>query len=125
MSNLNELATLPRFDVWGEAVRARRVQGERITLAVVELAPDALVPEHRHEQEQVGIVITGSVTFRIDDETMQFGPGGTWRIPSGHPHEVHAGPEGAVVIDTFNPIRSDWDRFPEEAGHDPVWPKNR
>ena len=125
MSNFREVGTIPPIDIWGEAVRARRVQGERITLAVVELAPNAPVPEHRHEQEQIGIVITGTVTFRIDDETSQFGPGGTWRIPSNHPHQVTAGPDGAVLIDVFNPVRSDWDRFPELPPRDPVWPKQQ
>ena len=87
MSNLTDIATLPVMDVWGEAVRARRVQGERITLAVVELAPDSVVPGHHHENEQLGMVITGSVTFTIGDETRELGPGGTWRIPS----ERHTG----------------------------------
>ena len=93
-----------------------------MTLAVVELAPNALVPEHRHPQEQLGMVITGNVRFRIDDEIRELGPGGTWRILSDHPHEVTAGPDGAVVIDTFSPIRSDWDRFALLEPRPPVWP---
>ena len=44
MSNLIDIATVPVVDVWGEAVRARRIEGERITLALVELAPDSVVP---------------------------------------------------------------------------------
>ena len=60
MSNLNDVATMPVIDVWGETVRARRIEGERITLALVELAPDSIVPGHRHENEQLGMVITGT-----------------------------------------------------------------
>jgi quercetin dioxygenase-like cupin family protein len=121
MSNLVDLDTVAPFDVWGDAVRARRIEGERITFAVVELAPNALVPEHRHPQEQLGMVITGTVRFRIDDEVRDLGPGGTWRILSDHPHEVTAGPDGAVVIDTFAPIRSDWD-FELHEPTPTVWP---
>src|SRR5206468_9714256 len=51
MSNLQDLADLPLLEIWGEGVRARRIQGERITLAIVELAPNAVVPEHRHAAE--------------------------------------------------------------------------
>jgi quercetin dioxygenase-like cupin family protein len=54
LSNLIDVQDLPVIDVWGEAVRARRVQGERITLALVELAPDAVVPGHQHEAEHSG-----------------------------------------------------------------------
>src|SRR5687768_9952764 len=112
MSNLVDVATVPVIDVWGTAVRARRIQGERITLAVVELAPNAIVPGHQHEAEQLGMVIEGSVTFTVGDERRELGPGGTWRIPSNVPHQVTTGPEGATVIDIFNPIRSDWDGLP-------------
>jgi quercetin dioxygenase-like cupin family protein len=121
MSNLVDLETVAPFDVWGEAVRARRIEGERLTFAVVELAPNAVVPEHRHPQEQLGMVITGTVRFRIDDEIRDLGPGGTWRILSDHPHQVTAGPQGAVVIDTFAPIRSDWN-FELLEPRPPVWP---
>jgi len=122
MSNLNDVATMPVIDVWGEAVRARRIEGERITLALVELAPDSIVPEHRHENEQLGMVITGDVTFTIGDETRRMGPGGTWRIPSNVPHNVSVGPEGAVVIDIFAPTRSDWDALPVNPPQSGRWP---
>jgi quercetin dioxygenase-like cupin family protein len=122
VSNLVDIDTQPVLDVWGETVRARRVQGERITLAVVELAPNAIVPGHQHENEQLGMVITGRVTFTIDDESRELGPGGTWRIPSNAPHHVVVGPEGAVCIDIFSPVRDDWDALPQSPASAPLWP---
>ncbi len=124
MSNLQNLADHPLLEIWGDTVRARRVQGERITLAIVELAPNAVVPEHRHAAEQLGMVIRGQMRFTVDGETRDLGPGGTWRILGDRPHDVVAGPEGAVVIDVFTPIRSDWDDkawvVPSPA---PRWPE--
>ena len=122
MSNLIDITDAPLLEVWGEAVRARRVQGERITLAVVELGPDAVVPEHHHAAEQMGMVITGKMHFRVDGETRVLGPGGTWRILSDRPHNVSAGPDGAVVIDVFTPVRADWDTLPVIEGAVPRWP---
>lgn len=122
MSNLVDLARIQPFDVWGEAVRARKVEGERITLAVVELAPNAIVPEHQHEAEQLGIVIQGGVRFTIDGETRELGPGGTWRILSNRRHVVQAGPVGAVVLDVFSPTRRDWDRFELLSPRPTAWP---
>lgn len=112
MSNLVDIESTPVIDVWGEAVRARRIQGDRLTLAVVELAPDAIVPGHQHEAEQLGVVIEGSVVFTIGEERRELGPGGTWRIPSNVPHQVTTGPLGATVIDIFAPPRADWDALP-------------
>ena len=122
MSNLVDLETIPPFDVWGEAVRARKLEGERLTMSVVELAPGAVVPEHRHPQEQLGLVIVGEVTFTIDGETRLLGPGGTWRILSDRPHRVVAGPDGAVVLDVFSPTRDDW-AHPLLEPRPPVWPR--
>ena len=101
------LETIAPQRIWTGVV-ARTVNGERMTMAVVELEPGAVVPDHHHENEQLGIVLEGSLTFRVGQETRELGPGGTWRILSETPHEVEAGPEGAVVIDVFAPVRSDW-----------------
>jgi len=126
MSNLVELAEITPIQVW-EGVVARRVQGDRLTIAVVELAPNAHVPEHRHPHEQCGLVIEGEVRMRIGDEVREFGPGGTWRIFGGTPHELHTGPDGAVVVDVFTPVREDWDDRPTVGTPDPpaplVWPR--
>jgi quercetin dioxygenase-like cupin family protein len=123
MSNLVDIESLPVIDVWGTDVRARRVQGERITLAVVELAPDAIVPGHQHDAEQLGMVVEGSVFFTIGDERRELGPGGTWRIPSNTPHQVTTGPNGATVIDVFAPPRGDWDALPvNEPSAAAQWP---
>jgi quercetin dioxygenase-like cupin family protein len=124
MSNLRNLAEFPLLDIWGDTVKARRIEGERITFAVVELAPNAVVPEHRHPNEQMGMVIQGQMHFTIDGETKDLGPGGTWRILGDVPHDVVAGPEGAVVIDVFNPTREDWnDKTVTPGNPAPRWPK--
>jgi len=95
----------------GEGVVARAVEGERVTLALVELAPGSVVAEHAHENEQVGILVSGSLRFRIGDENSELAAGGTWSIPAQVPHEVEAGPAGAVVVECFVPSRADWVRL--------------
>jgi quercetin dioxygenase-like cupin family protein len=121
MVGFDDLQGLPVIKVW-DTVVARAVHGERQSLAVVELDPDAIVPEHRHENEQLGMVITGKLTFRIGDERRELGPGETWSIPSNVPHEVTAGPEGAVVIDVFAPVRADWEELDKSEARLPRWP---
>ena len=122
MSHLVDFDAVPPVDVWGDSVRARSVNGERLTLALVELAPGSVVPEHRHENEQMGMVVSGSVTFTVDGETRTLGPGGTWRIPSNRPHDVVTGPDGALVVDVFAPAREDWDALPHIAPRPVAWP---
>jgi quercetin dioxygenase-like cupin family protein len=128
MTNLADLAELTPIQVW-DGVVARRVEGERLTLAVVELDPDAVVPEHRHANEQCGLVIEGEVTFRIGDEERVLGPGGTWRIVGDTPHSLVTGPGGAVVFDVYARARDVWaDRPLVGTADEPaqlVWPRGR
>ena len=121
MGNMDLLAHLRPKPVW-DGVAARIVEGERITLAVIELEPNTLVPEHSHHNEQIGFVVTGSIRFTVDTEERELGPGGTWRIPGGVPHEAQSGPAGAVVVDVFSPVRSDWHGVEEEDPRTPRWP---
>jgi quercetin dioxygenase-like cupin family protein len=121
MSPFDELAELEPLRIW-EGVAARSIDGARLTLAVVELDPASVVAEHSHENEQLGIVISGSVSFRVGDETRELGPGGAWRIPPNTPHEVHTGPDGAVVIDVFAPTREDWRGARRDTPRRPRWP---
>jgi quercetin dioxygenase-like cupin family protein len=106
--------------IW-EGVAGRVVHGERLTLGLVELDPASVVPEHSHENEQLGILISGSCEFRVGDEIRELGPGDTWSIPANTPHEVHTGPDGAVMIDVFAPVREDWKPL-ERFDREPLWP---
>jgi unsaturated pyranuronate lyase len=117
-----ELARIAPLPIW-EGIVARAVDGERLTMAVVELDPGAIASEHQHENEQLGIVLSGLMTFRVGDEVRELGPGGTWTIPPNMPHEATAGPEGAVVIDVFAPPREDWQSLEQLEPRGPRWPE--
>ncbi|MGZ4272473.1 MAG: cupin domain-containing protein [Solirubrobacteraceae bacterium] len=121
MSAFEELSAMAPQRIW-EGVLARAVHGERVSLAVVELDAGSVVPEHRHENEQVGVIVAGSLRFRIGDEIRVLASGGAWCIPANVPHGVEAGPEGAVAIEVFAPPRDDWGALERvEAGRS-RWP---
>jgi quercetin dioxygenase-like cupin family protein len=124
VSAFAELSTLDLQRIW-DGVHGRVVHGDRITLGVIELDPNSHVPEHRHENEQLGICVAGSLVFRVGDETRELAPGGTWSIPSDVPHEVHVGPQGAVVIDVFVPPRDDWREAERVDTRSLRWPGER
>ena len=121
MSAFDHVDTIPPQQVWDRIV-ARPVHGERLTLAVVELEPDAVVGEHSHYHEQLGIVLHGSIRFRVGDEERELEPGGTWRIASQTPHEATAGPNGATVVDVFAPQRNDWQAIEQQEPRPGRWP---
>jgi quercetin dioxygenase-like cupin family protein len=121
VSAFADVSTLPAQRIW-DGVVGRVVHGEKLTLAVVELEPGSVVPEHRHANEQVGLCVAGSLRFRVSDETREIAPGCTWCILAETPHEVAAGPEGAIVIETFAPVRADWEALERVEGQ-LAWPQ--
>jgi quercetin dioxygenase-like cupin family protein len=92
-----------------ENVTRKVFWGERVMLARFELAPNAELPLHDHVSEQVTRCERGSITLRFPGEAdVTLEPGDMLVIPSSKPHSAKAGPHGAIVIDTFSPIRTDF-----------------
>jgi quercetin dioxygenase-like cupin family protein len=121
-SPFSGLGDLTALRVW-DGVAAWAVEGERTTFAVIELEAGRVVPEHRHDNEQLGVCIAGSLRFRIGDETRDVVPGDTWNIPGGVPHQVDVGPDGALVAECFTPVRADWAGLERLEDHPPPrWP---
>jgi unsaturated pyranuronate lyase len=121
MSAFGSLSSLDLQRIW-DGVHGRVVHGERITLGVIELDPGSVVPEHSHENEQLGICLSGSLDFRVGDESRELHAGETWSIPGNVPHAVEVGPDGAVVIDVFVPPRDDWRSAESVEPRAPRWP---
>lgn len=107
--------------IW-EGVSGRAVHGHQLTLAVVELEPNSVIPEHRHANEQVGLLIAGSLSFRIGNESRTLTVGATWCIPANAPHEVRVSGDGAIVIEAFAPARRDWQTLVQLERSTPRWP---
>jgi quercetin dioxygenase-like cupin family protein len=121
VAGFDDLASISPHVVW-DGVVARAVEGERTTLTVIELAPDTVVPEHQHDNEQVGVLVSGSLSFRIGDDEQDLEIGGTWCVPPKVPHAVRTGPEGAVVVEVFVPGRADWSGLDRLDPSRPAWP---
>jgi quercetin dioxygenase-like cupin family protein len=121
VSAFSEVGSVDPHRIW-DGVSGRVVDGSEATLAVIELDADAVVPEHSHANEQLGVLISGSLVFRIGDERRELGPGGMWLIPPYVPHDVRGGPEGAVLVEAFAPRRADWAALKRLAGSQPRWP---
>jgi len=108
--------------IW-DGVIGRSRYGSELTLAVVELEPDTVIPEHSHRNEQMGLLIEGSVTFRVDSDERLLDPGASWCIPPHTPHEVRVGPSGAIIVEAFAPPRDDWRALHETPPAAPHWPR--
>jgi quercetin dioxygenase-like cupin family protein len=96
-------------------VHARALFGDATMLNLVELEPGAVVPQHSHPHEQMGIVLSGEIVMVFEDGEHPCHAMDAMHIPSGVEHGAHAGAEGAVVLDVFVPIREDFRSAAGEA----------
>ena len=81
--------------------------GERTLLAEVRLARGAVIPEHRHPQEQTGYLVAGRLEFSVAGESLVAEPGSSWSLPADLPHGASA-LEDSLVVEVFSPVRQDY-----------------
>ena len=88
-------------------VARQYITADRVTIARFELTRGGIVPRHSHENEQVSVVLSGVLLFRIDGREITVKAGEALQIPSNVAHEVEV-VEDTLVMDVFSPIRQDW-----------------
>jgi quercetin dioxygenase-like cupin family protein len=89
-------------------VRIRTCACEHIMTSLAELDANAVVAEHSHPHEQVGLVLEGRAIFWIGGEEKTLGPGDQFRIPGSTPHRVVVLDKPTRVLDIFHPVRNEY-----------------
>ena len=97
------------------------VHGELHTLGFVQLQKGSIVPEHRHQQEQITYILEGQLDMIIGGQPYSLTPGQYHVIHSNIPHSAVAARD-CLLIDTFSPVREDYKdletaAFTEEVSH--------
>ncbi|NOZ05962.1 MAG: cupin domain-containing protein [Chloroflexi bacterium] len=90
-------------------VHIRIFSGSATTLSYVTIAPGALVPEHSHPHEQLGLILEGDAEFWIGEDRRRLQAGDAYRIPPHAPHGARGGENGCVVLDVFSPVREEYE----------------
>lgn len=86
----------------------KRVYGERILLADVQLKAGCHVDLHNHESEQIAYIVSGKVKWTLGAEgsperrEVVLGGGSILHLPSNFPHGVDA-IEDTHIIDLLSP----------------------
>lgn len=89
-------------------VNIQTCAADRMMMSLAVLEPRAVVEEHSHPHEQVGMVVEGRAVFLVGGEEKTLGPGDMYRIPGGVKHKVWALDERVKALDIFYPIREDY-----------------
>src|SRR5258708_28303608 len=88
-------------EVLSETIARKIISGDRAMVSQVFLAKGAVVPEHRHESEQITYILEGALKFEIEGREIVVGKGQVLLIPSNVPHSAVA-LEETLDLDIFS-----------------------
>lgn len=90
-----------------QKLKKKVMDGERMTVTRYSFGPGGRFPHHVHDQEQVTFVLSGDITFLIDDVAHELADGSIVIIPPSRPHSATAGAGGAEVLSVVSPARTE------------------
>jgi quercetin dioxygenase-like cupin family protein len=91
-----------------ENITRKMFWGDNIMVTRWVLKPNTILPEHEHVSEQITMVEEGSVTITFgSEEKFVLRKGDMLVIPGSQWHSAEIGPQGAIAIDLFSPLRQD------------------
>jgi quercetin dioxygenase-like cupin family protein len=83
--------------------------GEHLMMSFVHFdRADALVPEHQHPHEQMGMGLEGEFELVIGGEARIIRAGDSYWVPGGVPHSARSVNGPARALDIFHPAREDY-----------------
>lgn len=89
-------------------VKSHIISAEKITVSFVEGEPNAFVPIHHHESEQITIVTNGACDFIVDGKLYHLEEGDTIILPSNAEHGAYLLDKGCHLTEVFSPPRQDY-----------------
>lgn len=89
-------------------VRVHIVSAERITVTFGTLAPSICAAVHRHEHEQIMVVVDGECDFILERKLYPMKKGDVIIVPSNTEHGAYSSDKGCQIIDIFSPPRQDF-----------------
>jgi quercetin dioxygenase-like cupin family protein len=94
-----------------EGLRRRSIDATGATVNEYSYEPGARFPIHRHPEEQVTLILEGSVELTAAGETATL-PAGSWSVVGGDvEHGILAGPAGARIVAIITPRREYADAY--------------
>jgi quercetin dioxygenase-like cupin family protein len=91
-----------------QGITGHIVSAERLMINVLTAKPHSVMPTHRHENEQMMIVLDGEADIAVAGKLYHMGKGDVVIFPSNVDHAAYISDKGFHVIDIFTPPRQDF-----------------
>jgi quercetin dioxygenase-like cupin family protein len=87
--------------------RKTLVHGTHTLMTEFVLKKNAVLPAHRHPQEQTGYLVSGHMFLTIGKTVQEIRPGDSWMIPGNVEHQAKIVAD-SVAVEVFSPVRDDY-----------------
>ena len=83
------------------------VHGDKTLMGKFKIAEGAEIPTHSHPHEQTGLLLSGKLRLKVEEEIVAAKAGDNWCIRGGVEHSAEA-LEDSVIVEVFSPVRDDY-----------------
>lgn len=106
LEHIKNIHEIPEEQVTEEMSR-RMIVGDKQMLTVWKIKKGAHSAAHKHPEEQIFWILSGSVEFEIGGQRRKCGPGDIGVIPGNTEHEAWF-LEDVEMANLFSPVRDDY-----------------
>ncbi len=92
---------VPGAKMWAVAL-------EKAMLTYFEVEPNSHFDMHKHQSEQITLVLEGTLYFEISDKTVSVKEGDVIAIPSNIKHAVFTKDNFVRAVDAWSPVRKEY-----------------
>ena len=89
-------------------IKVQPISAEKISVVFTTMDPNAQVPLHHHESEQIMVVMNGAVEYIVEGKIYPLKEGDVAVIPSNIEHGAYVSEKGCQTIEAFSPPRHDY-----------------
>jgi len=108
VSQITTWDEFPAYPYFPNVLR-QAVCGEKVMMTRITYQKEVTIPEHKHEAEQIMLVVQGCLWARVGDEEQEVGPGALLIVNSNVIHAFRKlSEEDVVFYECFAPIRLEY-----------------
>ena len=89
-------------------IKFHLASAERLSVLFATMEPNAQVPIHHHEAEQIMIIVDGACDQIADGKLYHLEKGNVFIAPSNSEHGTYVSERGCQTIEAFSPPRHDY-----------------
>ena len=91
-----------------KGIKVRSVYLENLMMTHMEFEPGSIIPEHRHSNEQITLILEGKIDMTVGKEIKTVVKGDVIVIPANIEHSAKILDEFTVAVDGWSPVRDDY-----------------